>query len=672
MNLNKTVLIPLLFTGCLQASEIDLTSLSLEELMQVEIYTASQEMEKATKSPSITSVITSQQLKDWGITNIQDVLSFLPGITKSETYFAHTTQTFRGINPGLFNNKSLYLINGHPSYESMFGSTLAEYIPIEIIDRIEVVRGPSSGLYGTNAASGVINIITKQGEGNEVSLRSGTFNHNYANATHMSKNLSVSASIQKDDGYNFSGANDEWGNPVNMKYRNNISNIFVDSYGDDWRFNMGYFNQKRALYGIVPWVWQNGSLDAYSAYLDANKSISYDTAKLNFWLRYDLNNKNIHGGEFPFPQDCSSYILNPTACSNSNPTNRDTFSTVVNRVERYSFETQLKDRLSETLSYIIGTSIYIEKMAPSTFTYDSDGSINPNGAAIPDGKEKTTTAFYTQLKYQPNEDLLFIAGMRGEKEEDSGSSGLVPRLGITYQAMPDTYLKALYSEAYRTPVFNEKYIFLTNVITGNPNLKRETIKTLEFAIDSQVNKNNTVQITLYTLRLEDEIFRVPATVGLGTEYINAAGKKSTGLEFEWKSIINKKYELIFNSSHLQGKDKSLNEKDIPFIAEHTANMILTYSLNKKWKANLNTQYIGERRYVITRLPTPGTTERGELGAYSISNFNIRYTSNNHEVKLIWNNIFDKNYTYTEPVRRNIPNIPGGPGSTAYIQYSYTF
>lgn len=93
------------------AEDLDFLSMSLTELMQVEVYTASQENEKAARSPAAISIITAQQINEWGITSIHDAISLLPGIVKGETYIGQTTQTFRGVTPGLFNNKSLYLIN---------------------------------------------------------------------------------------------------------------------------------------------------------------------------------------------------------------------------------------------------------------------------------------------------------------------------------------------------------------------------------------------------------------------------------------------------------------------------------------------------------------------------------------------------------------------------------
>lgn len=647
--------------------------LSLKDLMQVEIYTASQENESASSSPSITSVITAQQLKDLGVTNIHDALSYLPGVVKSETYLAETTQTFRGVTPGLFNNKSLYLINGHPAYESLFGSTRIDYIPLEIIDRIEIVRSPASVLYGTNAVSGVINIITRQDtDTHNLSVRTGSFDHVYGSASYLESGLSVSTSIQRDDGYRYDGTLDEWGNPVDFPYKNDLENLFIDAYGDDWRLNIGYFNQSKAKFGINPWVWQQGDFDTRAAYLDLNRHISFDSAQMNIWLRYDISDKDIHAGEFPFPQDCTSYQLDPTQCSNSNPTNRDTFSTVSNRVQRYSLEIQLKDQISEQLSYIIGTSSHQERLDPLLFTYDQDGAINPNGAPINDHHKSTTTAIYAQLKYQPVDELILIGGLRGEDEEDAGSSGLVPRLGMTYQLRDNTYLKAMYSEAYRTPVFIEKYVSLPNVLFGDPNLKREKISTTEVAIDSQLNANNHLQVTLFTLNFDDEILRAPDPNSNAAIYVNGSGKRMQGIEAEWKSLIVDNLEMIVNASHTEGKDYSLNQQHAPFIAENTANLILSYRINPRWKANFSTQYVGEKRTVYSALQTPGTLERATIDAYTLANINIRYTQDQHELQLIWNNLFDTDYTYPEPVRFNIPEVPGGPGSAVYLVYRYTF
>ena len=674
-HLNIVVLFLLFSNPALcHSDDDDLFSLSLQELIQVEVYTASQAAETAAESAAIISVITSKQLKEWGVINLHDVMSFVPGIVTSETYLGQTTQTFRGVTPGLFNNKSLYLINGHPSYESLFGSALLDYIPIELVERIEVVRSPASVLYGTNAISGVINIITKQGEGNNslATLRVGDNSHAYGSIVHHSKNLTMAASLQKDDGYNYAGTKDEFGNEVDLDYQYDFENLFIDSYGVDWRVNVSFFKREKALFGVNPWVWQNGVFDTHVGYLDANKKYKFNTAELNLWLRYDVSDKEIYSGEFPYPAslvDCRAYNI-PTVpsdpCVLSNRQNRtDTSSVVINNVHRGTFEVQLKDEISEGFNYILGVNFEHQKSDPLLIKYVSDGEINR--PAYSDDKKTHTVAAYSQVMYKQNDDTRYIIGLRGENNAESDNSGLLPRLGVTHQIVPDTYLKFLYSEAFRAPMFVEKSVNLQNVLLGDNNLNRETIKTFEIGLDSQINKKNQLQVAVYMLDLEDEILRFPSATSPATEYVNGAGKEMQGVEVEWRSILTDKFELILNASYVDGEDKSLNEVDAPLIANEIANAILTYRIASHWNVTFSSQYIGEKD-VVSSL----TNERSTLDSYQLFNFATVYKAKQHAMRLILNNLTDEEYSYPEPVRRKVTDVPGGAEFSAYAEYQYSF
>lgn len=664
------------FTGPVfgHTDENDFFTLSLDELVEVEIFTASQETETAAESAAVISVITAQQIKEWGITSLHDVVSLLPGIVKGETYLGQTTQTIRGVNPGLFNNKSLYMINGHPSYESLFGSTLLDYVPIEIVERIEVVRSPASVLYGTNAISGVINIITKQGTGNEnaVTVRAGSNSHQYGSLVHHSEHLSMAASVQRDDGYNYSGATDEFGNEVDLDYQYDVENLFIDGHGNDWRINAAIFDREKALYGINPWVWHNGVFETYVGYVDANKTFQFDTAELNMWLRYDVSDKDIQVGGFPYPADlseCRAFNI-PTSpadpCVLANPLNRtDTASTVINNVERTSFELQYKDVLNDELSYIVGATVEEQKSDPLLFIYDSDGTLNR--PAFAEKQDTSTTAAYAQLKYQHSDDTIFILGVRGEDNSEAGSSGLMPRVGVTHQVVDKTYLKLLYSEAFRTPMFIEKYVNLQNVLIGDELLERETIQSLEFALESQLNNNNHLQVALYTLSLEDEILRFPSLTGPAAEYRNGEGKDMQGVEVELRSVLSKDLELLVNAGFVDGEDKSLGVNDAPMIANEALNAIITYHISKKWTVSMTGQYIGEKETVLA-----STGQRGVINSYQLFNLSSVYRTGPHEVSLILKNLTDEEYTYPEPVRRLIDDVPGGPDFTAYAQYQFHY
>jgi len=631
-----------------RSDNVDLFSLSLQELAQVEVYTASQETETAAESAAIISVITSDQLRQWGVTSLHDVMSYVPGVVKGETYLGQMTQTFRGVTPGLFNNKSLYLINGHPSYESLFGSSLLDYLPIDMVERIEVVRSPASVLYGTNSMSGVINIITKQGEKNKdvVSLRAGSNQHKYGSIVQHSENLSIAASLQRDNGYKYGGTVDEDGTLVDLDYQYNLENVFIDFYNDDWRINASVFNREKALFGVNPVVWQNGIFETNVSYLDINNKQKFGTGEFNTWLRYDNSDKDIHLGAFP--------------ASTSNP------ATILNTVERYSFELQYKNFISNNLKYIVGASYEKQNSDPLVFISDADGSLVTT--AFPDSHHTSTVAAYTQFKYEFNQNTIFIAGLRAEDNSDNGRSNVMPKLGVTYQVMSKTYLKFLYSEAFRTPMFIERYVNLGGVLFGDPDLKRETIQTFEIAVESQLNSKNSIQAVLYNLDLENEILRFPEpSPSTATNYENGAGKEMTGLELEWKSILSNKLELIANTAFVDGEDKSLGEKEAPLIANDTANIILTYQMSNDWTASAVAQHIGKRDVVSSV-----TSVRSTLNSYELINLSSTYRYKQHEVSVTLNNILDEDYTYPEPVRRKIDDVPGGPGRAYYLTYRYSY
>lgn len=649
-----------------QENELDtLFDLSLEELMSVEVTTASQEKETLLETPAIVSVITAKQIKDWGAQNIYEALSFLPGIVINETYMGYSVVTFRGVIPGLFNNKALFMINGHPSYERLFGSGHTEFIPMEIIERIEVVRSPASSLYGTNAVSGVVNIITKQGveNSNEVTVRAGSNDHYYGNFNLHDTHVTLSGSVLKDNGYNYSGTLDEFGNPVSLDYQNDLANVFLDVYGETWGINAAYYKQEDARFGFNPWSHLHGINEQESFYLDLNKNFEIDDGTLNVWLRYDYADKVFHAGEFPLPPP------SPFA-----PGRTSTETTMYNTVQRYSAELQYKKKVSEEFSYIIGATGEYDEATSLDFEYDSDGSRNDNGG-FQNSPHTKTYAGYGQVKYHFNEQWVGIVGLRAEDNDIVGFSGIVPRLGLTYEAIENTYIKALYSEAFRTPVFLEQYVDVPGFTVGNIGLNREEIKTYELAVDSALNKTNQLQVSLYYLELRKEITRRQVPGETTTEYFNAPGRNMYGIEAEWKSILTPSLEMMLNASYSNGEDKTLEhlqtdfDGDAPFIANYTANFVLTYHLNKQWSGTLSDQYVSSKDYVLNE--NQGG-ETGSINNYNLTNLVLTYSNFPFESSLAVKNIFDEEYTYPEPVRRNIHETPGGPGTTAYLSIRYKF
>ena len=149
--------------------EIDLLSMSFEDLMNVEVSVASKKAEKVHEAPGIITVITSKELEAFGGKHLGDVLNRAPSMYfLGADLFFENEAIIRGQTLNQYDTHTLILLNGRPCRDNVAGGVnnpMYLGIPVEAIEHIEIIRGPGSVLYGTNAYAGVINIVTKKAEG---------------------------------------------------------------------------------------------------------------------------------------------------------------------------------------------------------------------------------------------------------------------------------------------------------------------------------------------------------------------------------------------------------------------------------------------------------------------------------------------------------------------------
>ncbi len=184
----------LLFTPVLAQNvfaDDDLTSLSLEDLMNINVTSVSKRPQKLIDAASAIYVITQEDIRRSGATNIPDALRRVPGIQVAHINANTWAITSRGLNSFL-SNKLLVLIDGRSVYSPMFSGVYwdVQDTLLEDIDRIEVIRGPGASLWGDNAVNGVINIITKQAgdtQGGMLSTGYGNEQQGFGNLRYGSK-----------------------------------------------------------------------------------------------------------------------------------------------------------------------------------------------------------------------------------------------------------------------------------------------------------------------------------------------------------------------------------------------------------------------------------------------------------------------------------------------------
>lgn len=162
----------------------DITELSLEELISIRVdsvFGASKYEQKVTRAPASVSIVTSDEIKKFGYRNLADVLRSTRGfyVTADRNY---SNLGVRGFGrPGDFNTRLLLLVDGHRMNDNLYSVAQVgteSILDVDLIDRVEIIRGPSSSIYGNSAFFGVINVVTKKGsqiDGVQASVEGGGF-----------------------------------------------------------------------------------------------------------------------------------------------------------------------------------------------------------------------------------------------------------------------------------------------------------------------------------------------------------------------------------------------------------------------------------------------------------------------------------------------------------------
>jgi outer membrane receptor protein involved in Fe transport len=152
----------------------DLFSMDLESLLTLKVTTASKFSEKLSDAPGVMEVVTKDELRRFGGMTLAEILDRVPGLSVSTASFTdRSIIAARGDQTKINSGHILFLINGRPSREILEGgisSDLLESFPVSILEKIEVILGPGSVLYGSNAFSAVVNLITQKAEGTNISV----------------------------------------------------------------------------------------------------------------------------------------------------------------------------------------------------------------------------------------------------------------------------------------------------------------------------------------------------------------------------------------------------------------------------------------------------------------------------------------------------------------------
>ncbi|MEJ2627459.1 MAG: TonB-dependent receptor, partial [bacterium] len=562
----------------------NLMQLSLEEILNMEVTTVSKFAEKLFNAPGVITVVTKDELDRFGGTTLKDILERVPSLIGSTVYMTdRSTIAPRGDQVLPSSSHVLLLINGRPVRESLEGgikSEMYEAFPVNIIEKIEVVRGPGSVLYGSNAISAVINIITESAEKNGFAVsglagQSGAYGTR-AKAQLKSGDFNMVAAGQflkkADWETDFTYKNYYTPADTTITMKNTIPNEGLGSYvGINYknlRF-MGSYSEWKNYY----WIIDYATVFPFPTYGNNNWSKTF--ADLGYGLQvtdqWDMD-FNITYTQSTFKTD---------AWPNSN---RDSYEVVVEWSNYYN--------PTERMGLVFGGlyNFFSGKEWGPEVTY-TDASRYSIGA-------------YAQMNYRVLNSLNAITGFQANKVENIDLD-IVPRVGLIWNPVERINVKALYSSAFRAPSINELTINFPQMM-GNPDLTPEKVNTLDLGVNYQ-GEQIQAGINFFHSQQMDVIFQNrDLTVVPVPMYWNGVEVTFMGVEFEGKYYINRNLFITGSMLYQTNEDKDGVENVTP-IANLGAKAGISYKSEKGVTLSLFNIYQGDldEKFDAQLNPSPG-------------------------------------------------------------------
>lgn len=633
----SVLLASLLFGLATPCAAIDAIDAPLEELLKINIVSAPKFAENPDQIPSHISVLTAEDIRQYGWRTLSDALRTLQGfnVTDDHTY---SYAGVRGISqPGDYRPRLQILIDGMSINENIFASAPGDSafpLDIGLIERIEVIRGPSAAVYGGDAMFGVINVVTRSGQGlgAEASLTMGSGANRRLRASWGGQVGSTDVLVSA-TGFNVHGNtlafNDVNGDGTSRDLHRiggeEGGQLFLKVRGADWHLSFIHAKRDRvvptASYDTIADDRSHVESDVYTL-LDLSKSWKLDATN-ELQQRIYFGNYQYDGA---FPYDYSADLGDPHVMNIDK-----------SRGSWWGIDHRLINTNWTGNRWTLGLE-YKSNLRQDQQNHDSGyGCINPDfsistAPCLDNRQNSRQMTIMAQDEIQLGTANLLTVGLSYNNLGNQGSFWS-PRLGIVHEAGQAGLFKVLYGTAYRVPTAYERSYTTPTFAYGNPNLDPEKMRSLEFTWEKHFGPLASLSATFYHFHIDKMVTTDDA--GIAT---NSAHTHANGLEIEYEqrwsngSRLRTGYSIQHAAETTRSFDNSPHHMAKFNLAVPTGISHLTAGLEGQW--------IGSRQANLgaERIPS-----------YTLANLNLSYAppGKHWDVGLGIYNVLD--HRYNDPV-----------------------
>lgn len=612
------------------------------------VFSASKYEQKLTEAPSSISIITAEEIRKAGYRTLSDVLKSVRGFYISSDH-SYDYIGMRGFNrPGDYNSRMLLLIDGVRMNDGIYGTAqIGTELPLDLdlIDRIEIVRGPTSSLYGSNAFMGTINVFTKRGRdirGVEAAAFAGDNNLlggrlSYGQRYSSGLEVLMSGSLQEGDGADWYYR--EFDDPYYNDGRaegidtSKVYNLFFKASLIDFVLT-GTYNHRDDGYPTAPWGTEFNNPDSVTLDEYLTIALHYDRTTASLW---DISGKLIYNRyyyEGYYPYDWADYDTDPDA----EPFILNGYDEALS--EDLSASLQFGRTVAKKHRILIGGE-FRDSFTQKQKYYHYRNAVQPPGLGydlarkpLDSSESNSVGAGYLQDEYKINDQWILNAGIRLDYYSNFGTT-INPRLALIYSPREVTTFKWLYGTAFRAPTPYELHYEDGETMTANPDLKPEDISTFEFIWEERLTDSMLIVVNGFYYEVDEMISQATIDGDL-LQFQNIDRSRAYGFEFALEGTLFDKFTTNLSYTFAKTENRTTG-KELSNSPRHLGKLNVGMPLwNDKFFLYL------EELYTSSRL-SADLSER--IDAFWITNLTLSTQPlvNNLRVSLSLYNLFDKTY-----------------------------